>query len=60
MCCKNYKEHGIWGSDDDVERAHEEAILPGYTKGDVDTPRRKYNKKSEFDSTRWYYPICVI
>ena len=43
MCCKNDKVHGIWGSDDDVERAHEAAILPGYTKGDVDNPKRKYN-----------------
>ena len=47
MCCKNYKVHDIWGSDDDVERAHEAAILPGYTKGVDDVHKRKYNKKPE-------------
>ena len=56
MCCKNRKKHGIWGSDDDVERAHEAAILPGYTKGDVDNPKRKHNKKPEFDGNT----LCAL
>ena len=56
MCCKNDKVHGIWGSDDDVERAHEAAILPGYTKGDVDNPKRKHNKKPEFDGNT----LCAL
>jgi hypothetical protein len=47
MCCKNRKKYGIWGSDADVERAHERAILEGYTKGVDDVHKRKYNKKPE-------------
>ena len=47
MCCRNYVVHGIWGSDADVERAHERAILEGYTKGVDDVHKRKYNKKPE-------------
>jgi hypothetical protein len=47
MCCKNRKKYGIWGSDADVERANEGAILPGYTKGVDDVHKRKYNKKPE-------------
>ena len=47
MCCRNYVVHGIWGSDDGVERAHEAAILEGYTKGVDDVHKRKYNKKPE-------------
>jgi len=49
MCCRNYVVHGIWRSDADVERAHEAAILEGYTKGVDDVHKRKYNKKLEFD-----------
>jgi len=46
MCCRNYVVHGIWGSDADVERAHERAILEGYTKGVDDVHKRRYNRKS--------------
>jgi len=46
MCCKNRKKYGIWGSDADVERANEGAILPGYTKGVDDNHKRRYNRKS--------------
>ncbi len=46
MCCKNRKKYGIWGSDADVERANEGAILEGYTKGVDDVHKRKYNRKS--------------
>ena len=56
MCCRNYVAHRIWGSDADVERAHESAILEGYTKGVDDVHKRKYNKKPEFDGNT----LCAL
>ena len=46
MCCRNYVVHGIWGSDDDVERAHEAAQLSEwmFTKATRDNNNNKVVK----------------